>query len=111
MNNKIQFKLNRRQVMIWLNFLQEVSEYSQFNSDTLSKMYIANIKELIARLKEVTGRKISVKYTFSIVMSQCWAFQFLMETIVADVSPTDAVTLNEIAGIIDLKSKNEHAQY
>lgn len=102
--NKVQFKLDRRRLLIWLNFVNGIIVYGSFNSDTLAKMFVANLQELEDRLKDVS-RNVKVKYTFSVSASQCLAFQYLIQTVVADVSSTDEVTLNEIAGIIDQKTK------
>lgn len=101
---KIQFKIKRRQLLIWQNCIDQVTSDQTFNSGTLTKLYIANLKDLIRELNKA-AIVVKDKYTLNLPLAPCLAFLFTVETVIMDVSDTDRVTIEELAGIIDQKTK------
>jgi|SRR5690606_309250 len=101
---KLQFKLTRRELMIWLNSVEGLAVSTQLSSGTLTKMFVANICELIKALQKLSF-VVKQKYTLSIDLAQCLAYQFYVETALSNVHTDDLITINKIIGIIDQKTK------
>ncbi|MGJ1366019.1 hypothetical protein [Sphingobacterium spiritivorum] len=100
---KITFKLNRRQLLIWLNSIDLAIGSGLLSDNTLSKMFAANLLSLNQHLT-MASVIVKQKYSVKANVSDCLAFQFLTETMILPLSETDQVVINQIVGIIDQKT-------
>ncbi|WP_293913158.1 MULTISPECIES: hypothetical protein [unclassified Sphingobacterium] len=100
---KITFKLDRRQLLIWLNSIDLAMGAGLLTNNALSKMFVANLVSLKQHLT-IASVIVKQKYSVKANVSDCLAFQFLSETFVLPLSETDQVVINQIIGIIDQKT-------
>lgn len=102
---KIQFKITRAQLAVWISFLINTWDEEQKKNDIVHRMIFFSLSALLLKLK-VQAVLVKEKYKFSIDASDALAFVAHVQSAkLIKIHDVDQIIISELIGIIDQKTR------
>lgn len=102
---KIQFKINRTQLIVWIAFLIATWNEEEKQENIWQRMLFCSLSSLLHKLK-LQSVLMKDKYKFSIDASDALAFvAHAQQCDASEIHAEDQIIINGLIGIIDKKTR------